>query len=63
VAMGIGGSFDYIAQKYPSAPKFAHSRGLEWLWRLITQPWRIARIWNAVPVFIYKIYKYKHARS
>lgn len=60
VAMGLGGTFDYIAKKRPSAPKFMHYMGLEWLWRLITQPYRIKRMWNAVPVFIWKIYKYKH---
>jgi len=63
VAMGLGGTFDYIAGKRPVPPKFFHSMGLEWLWRLITQPWRVIRIWNAVPVFIWKVimYKFKHA--
>lgn len=59
VAMGLGGTFDYIARKRLSAPKFVHYMGLEWLWRLITQPYRIKRIWNAVPVFVWKVYKYK----
>ena len=59
VAMGLGGTFDYIAKKRPKAPRFMHYMGLEWLWRLITQPWRIKRIWNAVPVFVWKVYKYK----
>lgn len=63
VAIGLGGTFDYIAGKRLSAPNFAHSMGLEWLWRLITQPWRIKRIWNAVPVFIWNIYKYKHGKG
>ncbi|OGE90578.1 MAG: hypothetical protein A3J07_02650 [Candidatus Doudnabacteria bacterium RIFCSPLOWO2_02_FULL_49_13] len=64
VAMGVGGSFDYIAKKHPVAPSWAKSWGLEWFWRLITQPWRLKRIWNAVPMFIWKIYKYKkYARS
>src|SRR3989338_2986316 len=59
VAIGLGGTFDYIAGKQPQAPKFLHDMVLEWLWRLITQPWRIKRMWNAVPVFIWKVYKYK----
>lgn len=61
VAMGLGGTFDYVAKKRPTAPNFAHYMGLEWLWRLITQPWRIKRMWNAVPVFIWKIYKFKQS--
>lgn len=59
LAMGLGGTFDYLAGIRPIAPKFAHSMGLEWLWRLTTQPHRWKRMWNAVPVFIWKIYKYK----
>ena len=63
VAIGLGGTFDYLAGKRPPAPNFMHQMGLEWLWRLITQPYRIKRIWNAVPVFIWKVYKYKLASS
>ncbi len=59
LAMGVGGTFDYIAGKRVPAPEVVHLMGLEWLWRLITQPWRLKRIWNAVPVFIWKVYKYK----
>ncbi len=59
VAIGLGGTFDYLSGKYPTAPHFMHYLGLEWLWRLITQPRRIFRIWNAVPILIYKVIKYK----
>src|SRR3989344_979142 len=58
-AIGLGGTFDYIAGKHPVAPDLAHYLGLEWLWRLVTQPRRWKRMWNAVPVFIWKVYKYK----
>lgn len=57
VAIGLGGTFDYIAGKRPQAPKFMHYMGLEWLWRLITQPWRIKRIWRAIVEFSWLIYK------
>ncbi len=65
VTIGLGGTFDYLAGKRVVAPNFMHLMGLEWLWRLITQPWRIKRIWNAIPVFIWKVYKYKinHVRN
>jgi N-acetylglucosaminyldiphosphoundecaprenol N-acetyl-beta-D-mannosaminyltransferase len=59
VAIGLGGTFDYLAKKRRMAPNFMHYMGLEWLWRLITQPWRIKRMWNAIPVFIWTVYKYK----
>ena len=43
IVMGVGGSFDYISGKVPRAPKFFRNFGLEWLFRLIIQPWRIKR--------------------
>ncbi|MBI4036772.1 WecB/TagA/CpsF family glycosyltransferase [Candidatus Daviesbacteria bacterium] len=43
IAMGVGGAFDYISGKVPRAPKFLRDFGLEWLFRLIAQPWRIKR--------------------
>ena len=51
VAMGIGGTFDYWAGKRKRAPQWLRKLGLEWLWRLIIEPSRIGRIWNAVVVF------------
>ncbi len=43
VAIGVGGSFDFISGKIPRAPKVLRKIGLEWLFRLIIQPWRIKR--------------------
>ena len=43
VAMGVGGALDQIAKPWLRAPKFIRQIGLEWLYRLILQPWRIRR--------------------
>ena len=43
VVMGVGGAFDFITGKVSRAPKFLRNLGLEWLFRLIMQPWRIKR--------------------
>lgn len=43
VAMAVGGSFDFILAKVPRAPQFVQKMGLEWLYRLIKQPWRYRR--------------------
>lgn len=43
VAMGVGGAFDYLSGRVPRAPKWIRSLGLEWLFRLIIQPWRLKR--------------------
>ena len=51
VCMGVGGSFDFIAGTARRAPRWMQRLDLEWLHRLIMQPWRWRRIWNAVPRF------------
>ncbi|MFA5961684.1 MAG: WecB/TagA/CpsF family glycosyltransferase [Parcubacteria group bacterium] len=61
LAMGVGGSFDFLTGKVRRAPVFLRTVGLEWLWRLFQpQPWehkkkRLKRIWGAVVVFPIKI--------
>lgn len=44
VAMGVGGVYDYLSGKAPLAPALIRRIGLEWLYRLVTQPWRWRRI-------------------
>ncbi|NBU64582.1 MAG: glycosyltransferase [Chloroflexia bacterium] len=51
VAIGIGGTFDEIAGIVPLAPRWMHTLGLKWLFRLIIQPWRFNRILTAVVRF------------
>lgn len=51
VAMGVGGTFDYISEMVPRAPKWLRTLGLEWLYRLIKQPSRFKRIYTAVVKF------------
>jgi N-acetylglucosaminyldiphosphoundecaprenol N-acetyl-beta-D-mannosaminyltransferase len=59
VAMGVGGAFDFIAGRVKRAPKLMRLAGLEWLWRLIREPWRIRRIWTAVVVFPWLVLRSK----
>ncbi|HVX29086.1 MAG TPA: WecB/TagA/CpsF family glycosyltransferase [Nitrolancea sp.] len=51
VALGVGGAFDYLAGAVPRAPRFIRRIGLEWLYRLILQPWRWRRQ-LALPFFV-----------
>lgn len=44
VAIGVGGTFDYLAGRVPRAPRWMRERGLEWLYRLARQPSRFPRI-------------------
>ena len=59
LAIGVGGSFDYIAGKKSAPPKFVRYSGLEWLWRLITQPYRFKRIINATFGLANALWRYK----
>lgn len=51
IKIGVGGAVDYLTGKQKRAPSLLRVFGLEWLWRLIRQPKRIKRIWQAVIVF------------
>ena len=55
VALGVGGAFDFITKKAKRAPLIFRQVGLEWLWRLIKQPKRWKRIYNATWVFTGKL--------
>ncbi|MBI5666775.1 MAG: WecB/TagA/CpsF family glycosyltransferase [Chloroflexi bacterium] len=44
MAMGVGGSLDFIAGIVPRAPLWMQRAGLEWLFRLYLQPWRFKRM-------------------
>jgi len=50
VAMGVGGAFDFVAGVTTRAPVWMRRLGLEWLHRLIRQPWRWRRM-AKLPVF------------
>ncbi|MBI5452455.1 WecB/TagA/CpsF family glycosyltransferase [Candidatus Gottesmanbacteria bacterium] len=43
VLMAVGGSFDYISERVKRAPKWIRNIGLEWLYRLVREPWRLSR--------------------
>ena len=59
LAMGVGGTFDYISGIMPRAPRWMRSLGLEWLYRLIKQPSRLGRIFRAVIIFPGRVLGYK----
>lgn len=48
VAIGIGGSLDVISGRKKRAPVFLQRVGLEWLWRVATEPSRLPRL-KALP--------------
>jgi N-acetylglucosaminyldiphosphoundecaprenol N-acetyl-beta-D-mannosaminyltransferase len=44
VALGVGGAFDFCAGVQRRAPLWMQRAGLEWLYRLVRQPWRWRRM-------------------
>lgn len=65
IAVGEGGTLDRIAHPGQLAPRFINRIGLEWLWRLLfnkrqaNSRGRFKRFWNAVPLFILSVVKWK----
>jgi N-acetylglucosaminyldiphosphoundecaprenol N-acetyl-beta-D-mannosaminyltransferase len=43
VCMGVGGSFDFIANRVPRAPALMQRAGAEWIHRLLQEPGRLWR--------------------
>ncbi len=52
--IGIGGSFDVFSGTVKEAPKIYQKLGLEWLYRTISEPKRIKRIFPILPLFLIK---------
>ncbi|MDP3057752.1 MAG: WecB/TagA/CpsF family glycosyltransferase [bacterium] len=55
LAIGVGGAFDMINGKITRAPRWMRNAGLEWFWRLIKEPRRIGRIYNATIKFTWLV--------
>lgn len=62
-AMVIGGALDYFVGKAVLPPAWVARAGLEWLWRAILEPRRIKRIFNAVFVFPFLVFRSNLARK
>jgi N-acetylglucosaminyldiphosphoundecaprenol N-acetyl-beta-D-mannosaminyltransferase len=62
VAIGVGGSFDFISGQVRRAPVWMRKIGLEWLFRLIIQPWRIKRQ-TALVIFVIEVLKERLLRN
>ena len=54
--MGIGGSLDFLVGAQKRAPKWLQRLNLEWLYRLMVQPWRWRRQ-MALPRFVLAVLK------
>lgn len=62
VVMGVGGAFDYLSANVPRAPQGLRNLGLEWLFRLVIQPWRIKRQ-LALLKYLWLLLVYDHSKN
>ena len=51
ILIGVGGTLDMWGRRYPRAPRWLRSIGLEWLWRLAQQPSRLRRTLRATLLY------------
>jgi len=58
ILMSVGGSFEMISSLIQRAPKYVRLIGLEWLWRLLHEPWRFRRQ-LALMKFVFLVFKEK----
>lgn len=56
IYMGVGGVFDIFAGDLKRAPKWMISLGIEWLYRVIKEPFRIKRL-TSIPKFLLMVLK------
>jgi N-acetylglucosaminyldiphosphoundecaprenol N-acetyl-beta-D-mannosaminyltransferase len=61
VAVAEGGSFTFIAGSVPRAPGWMRRAGMEWLFRLGRQPWRLRRQ-AALPLFVWLVLRERLSR-
>jgi len=47
IGLGVGGTLDVLAGSARRAPRLLRTAGLEWMWRLSTQPSRLSRFVNS----------------
>lgn len=57
--MVVGGAFRYLTGKAILPPTLIEKYGLEWVWRLFTEPKRIIRIVKASIIFPIAVFKHK----
>lgn len=51
VMIGVGAAFDFLSGNTPQAPRWMQRSGLEWLFRLGTEPRRLWRRYAQYPLF------------
>ncbi len=52
VLIGVGAAFDFLSGRKPQAPRWVQRAGLEWAYRLASEPRRLWRRYARYPTFV-----------
>ena len=52
VMVGVGAAFDFLTGRKPQAPSWIQRMGMEWLFRLSTEPGRLWPRYSQYPLFV-----------
>ena len=55
VMVGVGAAFDFLSGCKPQAPRWMQGLGLEWLFRLATEPRRLWPRYSQYPLFVFLV--------
>jgi N-acetylglucosaminyldiphosphoundecaprenol N-acetyl-beta-D-mannosaminyltransferase len=54
--LGVGAAFDFLSGRIRQAPRWMQRSGLEWIFRLCTEPRRLApRYFRNNPLFVLRV--------
>jgi N-acetylglucosaminyldiphosphoundecaprenol N-acetyl-beta-D-mannosaminyltransferase len=56
VMVGVGAAFDFLSGRKPQAPRWMQRSGLEWLFRLATEPRRLWPRYRQYPRFVLLVF-------
>lgn len=63
IFIGVGGSFDVLSGKKKRAPQVFLRTGTEWLYRIVTEPFRIRRFMRSNVQFLRRMSKIRKERA
>ncbi len=55
VLIGVGAAFDFLSGKKSQAPRWIQRSGLEWFYRLVSEPRRLWRRYAEYPYFVWLV--------
>lgn len=61
VVIGVSGTFDVLSGMVKKSPAYFQDKGLTWLWRVISQPWNLKKLWNTI--YFYLLFQYKGSKN